>query len=400
MGGIEKLSASKIARLSKRGRYGDGGGLYLQVRNGRCKSWVFRYEREGTEHYMGLGSLHTVSLREARKKALQARACLARGVDPLRERAITIAQDVLVGANNKTFDECVEKYIETHKKGWNSDKHRQQWEHSLRAYAAPCFGQRDVGKVETSHVMEVLAPIWTTKTETAARLRERIERVLSWAATMGYRETENPARWSGHLQELLPPPSRVKTVRHHPSMPYQEIGAFFHRLDAEQRVAARALQFTILTACRTAEALAATWQEIDLAQHLWLIPAARMKCGRQHRVPLTDAALDILDSVRGMHPEWVFPSAKEKPLYGSVMLGVLKKMKRSDMTVHGFRSSFRVWTAEQTAHPREIAELALAHSVGTQVEAAYQRSDLAGRRRMLMQDWAAWCTSEQPSPRL
>ncbi|MDR3213290.1 MAG: integrase arm-type DNA-binding domain-containing protein [Azoarcus sp.] len=400
MAGVEKLSASRVARISKPGKYGDGKGLYLQVTKNMSKSWVFRYEMNGAEHYMGLGPLHTVNIDNAREEARKARTCIARGIDPLRERALVAAQNKSMNTNRKTFDDCAAQYIENHKKGWKSEKHQKQWEYSLRTYVSPRFGKINVCDITTSHVLKVLEPIWATKTETAARLRERIERILSWAATLGYRDAENPARWDGHLQELLPPPARVKPVRHHPSMSYHEIGAFFSRLGNERGVAARALQFVILTACRTSEAQAATWQEIDLAQRLWVIPAARMKCGRQHRIPLADAALSILDSLQGAHPEWVFPGGRGRPLHGSAMLDVLRRMNRGDVTVHGFRSSFRIWAAERTAYPREILELALAHRQGTQVEEAYQRSDLAERRRALMLDWAAWCATIQSPPEM
>ena len=396
MAGIEKLTASKVARISKPGRYGDGGRLYLQISKSGVKSWVLRYEIAGSEHYMGLGPLHEVDIRQARERAREARACLASGRDPLRERRAMIRE---ASEARKTFDECATAYIAIHKSGWKSDKHRKQWESSLQSYVSPHFGDRDVREITTAHVLSVLEPIWTTKVVTASRLRERIERVLSWAAMRGFREAANPARWDGHMQELLPKPSRIRAVRHHLAMAYQEIGAFFNLLEMAPGIGARALAFTILTACRTGETLAAKWDEIDLAQRVWIIPAARMKSGRPHHVPLSDAALGILKSVRGRHPTWVFPNSKGGRLYGSVMLDVLKKMNCHGMTVHGFRSSFRVWVAERTAYPREMAELALAHRAGSSVEEAYQRSDLFERRQALMQDWAIWCATTGRDPR-
>jgi integrase len=389
--GIEKLSASKIVRLSKPGKYSDGKGLYLQITKHLTKSWIFRYQRHGVEHYMGLGSLRAVGLQEAREAAQKVRALLGQRDDPFLARAAGI-QKRIPSANRRTFDECVDAYIASHRKGWRSSKHRKQWETSLRTYVSPRLGELDVRRIATSHVLEVLTPIWASRTETASRLRGRIERILSWAAISGYREGDNPARWRGCLQELLPNPSKVKKARHHPAMPYREIGAFYLRLEARPELAARALAFTILTACRNSEALHAKWAEIDFAQRLWTIPGERMKSERTHRVPLSDAALRILESLKGRDPVWIFPGTKPgRPVSDAVMLTVLRKMNCASVTVHGFRSTFRIWAAEQTLYPKEMAELALSHAVGSEVEQAYQRSDLFERRRALMRDWAAWC---------
>ncbi|MCL2643890.1 MAG: integrase arm-type DNA-binding domain-containing protein [Betaproteobacteria bacterium] len=397
---IEKLTASKVARISKPGKYSDGNGLYLQVTKSFVKSWVFRYQTNGKEHYMGLGPLHAVDIKEAREKARKARACLSRKVDPLQERMmITIKREKMEGfiEYSKTFDECVIEYIAHHKHGWKSAKHLKQWENSLRTYVSPNFGKMLVREITTVLVLKVLEPIWAIKTETASRLRERIERVLSWATICGYREGDNPARWNGHLQELLPKPSRIKIVRHYPSIPYQEIGEFFRLLNAEESIVARVLEFTIITVCRTSEALYARWQEMDLARCVWIIPGDRMKNGRMHRVPLTDAALKTLGMLKGLHPDWVFPNLKRgKPYCETVMFNLLRRMKRPGITVHGFRSTFRVWAAERTSYPWEIAEMALAHRQAKAVEEAYQRSDLFERRQALMQDWADWC---YPIPR-
>lgn len=390
---IEKLTASKIARISKPGKYGDGNGLYLQITKGFVKSWVFRYQIKGVEHYMGLGPLYAVDVKEAREAACKARACLARGGNPLMERAAILLEKKNLEENNKNFDECVVEYIAHHKHEWKSKKHLKQWESSLNTYVSPYFGKMDVREIKTALILRVLEPIWATKTETASRVRERIERVLSWATVHGYREGDNPARWDGHLQELLAKPSRIKTVRHHSSMPYQEIGMFFRRLNAQESIRAKALAFTILTASRTSEALYARWQEIDFARRIWIIPERRMKNSRPHRVPLAEAALQILHALKGLHPDWVFPNMKKKPhnlYYGSAMLELLKKMGYADITVHGFRSTFRVWAAEKTDYPREIVEIALAHKQATATEEAYRRTDFFELRQALMRDWGEW----------
>ncbi|MDR1424122.1 MAG: integrase arm-type DNA-binding domain-containing protein [Azoarcus sp.] len=386
---IEKLTPRQLAHILKPGRYSDGGGLYLQVTRMLVKSWVFRFEIAGAEHYMGLGPLHAVTLKEAREEARKARALLARGIDPMRARE---EKGRACASGNRTFDECVAEYIASHKEGWKNPKHKAQWRNSLLTYASPHFGKTDVREITTPLVLRALTPIWATKTETASRLRERIERVLSFAATCNYRDRDNPARWQGHLQELLPKPSRVRGVRHHPAMPYGEIAAFFAALAADAGLGIPALAFTILTAARTGETLAARWEEIDFEARIWLIPAERMKGGRPHRVPLADAALAILRRQLGLHPVWVFPGKKKgRTLDASILLDTLERMNRGDVTVHGFRSSFRVWAAERTEYPKEMAELALAHKLGAAVEEAYQRSDLFERRRALMRDWARCC---------
>lgn len=395
---IEKLTASQIARISKPGKYSDGGGLYLQATKTLVKSWIFRYQRNGIEHFMGLGSLRVVGIKEAREKACKARDCLAKGEDPLQERTKITANQKKIKGRNKTFDECASDYIAQRKHEWKSMKHLKQWEYSLGTYASPYFGKMLVREITTELVLQALEPIWAIKTETASRLRERIGRVLSWATIHGYREGDNPARWDGHLVELLPKPSRIKVVCHYPSIPYQEIGAFFGLLRAQGSIGARALEYTILTACRSSETLRARWQEIDLIRRVWTIPGERTKNGRAHRVPLADAALKILNALKGLHPDWVFPNPKRgKPLCETAMFGLLRRMRRPDITVHGFRATFRVWAAEKTAYPREVAEMALAHKQASSVEEAYQRSDLFGLRQTLMQGWADWCCHIRPT---
>lgn len=390
--GIEKLTALKVARLAKPGYHGDGGGLYLQIGPKGAKSWIFRYERQDRERHMGLGPLHTVSLADARERARELRRHLLGGVDPLdkkdREKSERLAEE----ARDLDFDTCAKNYIESHEAGWRNGKHRQQWENSLRQHVSPHIGRTPVRRIGTPLVLKVLEPIWRTKTETASRIRERIERVLAWATIRGYREGDNPARWRGHLDEMLPEPAKVKKVLHHAALPLREMGRFYALLGGQQGTAARALELTILTACRTAEVLGAQWSEVDFANGVWTIPAERMKANRPHRVPLVPAAIKILEAQRGQDDVLAFPGAKQgKSLSNMAMLTVLRRMNRDDITVHGFRSTFRDWAAEETDFPREIAEMALAHTVGTAVENAYRRSDLFDRRRQLMMAWAARC---------
>ena len=395
-GGIEKLTALKVARLSKPGRYADGKGLYLQITKALVKSWIFRYERDGRERYMGLGATHTVGLAEARELAREARVCISGGKDPLEVRNALVVANKAEQLSNLDFDRCAAEYIKSHKDAWKNEKHKKQWETSLSTYVSPHLGRLYVRRIDTPLVLKVLQPIWKTKTETASRIRERMERVLSWAARQGYREGENPARWHGHLEELLPKPAKLKKVTHHPALPYREVGAFFEQLRMQKGIGARALELTVLTACRTGEVLGATWDEIDFRARIWVVPPERMKNGKEHRIPLVDAALDVLKKFRGLDPVLVFPGAREdKKLSSMSMLTVLRRMSRADVTVHGFRSTFRDWAAEMTQYPKELAELSLAHTVGNAVENAYRRSDLSERRRALMQDWAAWCAVVQ-----
>jgi len=394
MPGIEKLSPSNVARLKKPGKYNDGGGLYLQVSRRGIKSWIFRYERQGEERCMGLGAIHAVSIGEARNAASKARARLAQGIDPLQDRMLNGSGEQK--PKDKTFDECVAAYVASHRSGWKSAQHARQWERQLQIYISPSLGRIHVRLIETAHIVRVLEPIWVSQTETATRLRGRIERVLSWATVSGYREGENPARWRGHLQVLLPAPAKLRRVHHHAAMPYEEISAFYERLCARKGKASRALAFIILTACRSNEVLQARWEEIDFERAIWTIPPERMKNGHTHRVPLVGAMLEILRRQQGQDPIWVFPGRTPgKPLTQDAILAVLHRMVESKVTVHGFRSSFRVWAAERTEHPKEVPELALAHAVGSLVELAYQRSDLIERRRALMQEWCEYCQKTQ-----
>jgi integrase len=292
-----------------------------------------------------------------------------------------------------TFDGCAAAYIDAHKTGWQNAKHRDQWRNTLTSYASPMFGSLPVQAVDVGLVMKALESIWQTKPETASRLRGRIEAVLDWAKVRGYREGENPARWRGHLDKLLPAPSKVRKVEHHPALPYDELADFVAALRSQEGVAARALGFLILTAARTGEVIGSRWDEVDLEEKIWVVPAARMKAGREHRVPLSEAAAAVLEQMKQIREsDFVFPGGKKgKPLSNMAMLAVLKRMDRGELTAHGFRSSFRDWAAERTNYPHEVAEMALAHTVGDKVEAAYRRGDLFQKRRQIMEAWARFC---------
>jgi integrase len=391
-----RLAALTVNRTKKPGLYPDGGGLYLQVALGGSKSWLFRFMLRGKARTMGLGSLTVVSLAEARVKAAEARSLRAAGIDPIKTRDAEITKADLEAAKAITFKNAAEKYIEAHKSGWKSAKHESQWRNTLKTHAYPVLGALPVQGIDVAHVMRVLERIWSKKTETASRVRSRIETVLDWATASGYRLGDNPARWRGHLENLLPKRSKVQKVKHHPALPYEEIGTFMVLLRDREAIAARAMEFTILTAARTGEAIGARWKEIDLEKKEWVIPGERTKGGRKHRVPLSQRAIAIVrkmsKDVNPKNKDFVFPGGKKgKPLSNMAMLTLLGRMKRGDITVHGFRSTFREWAEEQTAFPHEVKESALAHTVRDKVEAAYQRRDLFDKRRKLMDAWAKFC---------
>ena len=391
---IERLSAIQVTKTKKPGYYCDGAGLYLQIAPGGSKSWVLRYTLDGRTRDMGLGSAATFTLAEARERAKDARKLLADKLDPIAARQEAQRERRRAKARALLFNDAASRYIAAHEAGWKNAKHAGQWRATLDTYAAPVIGDMDVASIGTEDVMRVLTPIWTVKAETASRLRGRIESVLDWCAVQGHRSGDNPARWKGHLDKLLPARSKVQKVEHHPALPWREIGTFMQALRAMPGTAARAVELIILTACRTSEVLNAGWHEIDMAQRTWTIPAERMKAGRGHVVPLSDAAVSVLQAQAAAHGMrgFIFPSTKPgKPLSNMAGLMLLKRMGRSDLTVHGFRSSFRDWAGESTAHPREVIEHALAHQLKDKAEAAYQRGSLLERRRVLMADWAQYC---------
>lgn len=386
-----KLTILAVKKLTTPGRYSDGGNLYLHVKPG-SRAWTFRFTLPGAKaREMVLGTVADLSLADARDRARDARRLLAEGNDPIEARKAARAK---VAGQGFTFREVAALYVASHGDAWRNPKHRAQWTSTLEAYADPVMGGLPVGRVAVAEVMRVLDPVWKAKPETASRLRGRIEAVLDYAAARGWRMGENPARWKGHLVNLLPKRSKLAAVKHHAALPWGECPAFMQALAAQPGMAALALRFTILTAARTSEVTGATWGEVDLAAKVWTVPGARMKAGRDHRVPLSPPALALL---RGLRPpdaapgNAVFPGAKaDAGLSNMAMTAVLRRMRRADVTVHGFRSTFRDWCAEATAHPREVAEAALAHTLRDKVEAAYQRGDVLERRAKLMTEWAAF----------
>jgi integrase len=381
---MAKLSARRVATITEPGLYGDGHGLWLQVGPTGGKSWAFRYQLRRRARQMGLGPVDLVPLAEARQKAHEARRLLFEGIDPLERRK----EQSKPAPAATTFRSCAERYMAAHEAGWRNDKHRMQWSSTLRDYAYPLIGDLPVATIDTAAVMQVLEPIWSAKPETAGRVRGRIESVLSWATVAGYRQGDNPARWRGHLDQLLPAKLKVRRVRHHAAMPYRELPAFMAELRGQPGAAARALELTILCATRTGETLGATWYEIG--GDLWTIPGERMKGGRQHRVPLSPAAVTLLEALP-RDGEHLFPGQRRgKPLSNMAMAMLLRRMGHGEITVHGMRSAFRDWAAEVAHAPREVAEAALAHAISNEVEAAYQRGDLLERRRELMGQWAAY----------
>ena len=395
------LTAAKV-RTAAPGRYGDGAGLYLLVRSPEARFWLFRYTLGGKMREMGLGPASgaaAVSLAEVRVKARRFHDAVREGRDPLGERSAAEAAAKAAAHRaevlGKTFREVADLYVAAHEAGWRNAKHRQQWANTLTSYAFPHMGNLPVAEVDTAHTMAALEPIWHGKPETASRLRGRIESVLDYAKARGWRTGENPARWRGHLDNLLPARGKVSRVEHHAALPWGEIGAFMVALRGQEGLAARALELTISTAARTSEALNARWSEFDLDQGVWTVPPERMKAGREHRVPLTPAAVTLLRSLlplrEPLRGDWVFPGMRDaRPLSNMAMLMLLRRMGRADLTAHGFRSTFRDWAAE-TGQPADIAEAALAHTLGNKVQAAYQRGDLLTRRRKLMDDWAEFC---------
>jgi integrase len=374
------------------------------------KSWLFRFMLNGIAREMGLGPVHTIGLAEARERATAARKLRLDGIDPLEarraEKTRRAAEKAAEAAALVTFRKAAEGYIETNKSAWRNAKQAWQWIATLEAHVYPVIGDVPVSAVNTGHVTRILTPIWTTMAETAARVRGRIETVLDYAKVHGWRGGENPARWKGHLENVLPARSKVAKVEHPAALPWAEIGTFMAGLEKQDGMAALAFRFTILTAARTGEVIGARWSEIDMMNTaIWSIPASRMKAGVGHRVPLSDAALAVLRQAAKLRQSNadgpVFPGGTggkgAAGLSNMAMLAVLRRMKREDLTVHGFRSSFRDWAAETTSYQREVLEAALAHTIDSKVEAAYRRGDLFDKRRRLMDDWAAFCGRVAPA---
>tara|TARA_B100000780_G_scaffold274923_1_gene240687 strand:- start:83 stop:1309 length:1227 start_codon:yes stop_codon:yes gene_type:complete len=388
----KELSPIEVSRIQKRGLNFVGviPGLGLQVK-GNARSWVLRKRIAGKTRDIGLGGYPAVTLAQARESARAMRAKIAQGIDPIEERrerqmSLKAAQGRLI-----TFSEAMNRFLEDRGSEWRNAKHKQQWENTLTAYAVPVLGALHIKDIKLAHILNVLRPIWKTKTETASRLRGRIENILDWAKVHGYRENENPALWKGNLDKVLSTPTKTKFIRHHPALPYTDIGIFMQALTARPGVAALALQYCILTAGRSGEVRGATWREINLRKAEWTIPAERMKARKEHSVPLSGRAVEILQQLTIGHADEIIFKAPRGGMLSDMTLGAVLKRMDVPVTVHGFRSSFRDWAGETTAHPREVTEHALAHQLKDKAEAAYARGTLFDKRRHLMNDWGSYC---------
>ncbi len=388
---LHKLSAKSLSGNTKRGYYADGGGLYFRVSAFNTRSWAFRYTRSGKSREMGLGPHPDISLHEARKKAEDARRELRDQIDPINKRRAQRSAKAAQNAAALTFAQCTDAYIAKQEAGWKNAKHGNQWRNTLATYAYPVIGQVLISDIEQAHILRILEPIWTTKTETASRLRGRIENVLDYATVRGYRKGDNPARWRGHLDKLLAAPSKIVSPSHHTALPHTKIGALMERLREEIGINARALEFTILTIARSGEVRGATWDEIDMEGAVWTIPAHRMKAKREHRVPLPASTLKLLQGLPRIDGSpLLFPNTKGALLSDVALTNVLRRIGQT-VSVHGFRSTFRDWAGETTAFAREVIEHALAHQLKDKAEAAYARGTLFDKRRRLMNEWGKYC---------
>lgn len=383
------MTAAQVNAIRDDGVHRVAPSLYLQVRAGQgTSSWLFRYSRNNTNQWMGLGSVEDKSFTVARDEAAMLRVLVKRGEDPIaNKREVEAKRQIEEKPKAPTFDECAKNYIASHESSWKNDKHVAQWKSTLKTYAGPVIGKTPVDQIAVEHVLKILKPIWTQKVETASRLRGRIEKVLGWATAMKYRTGENPAAWTGALQHLLPAASAVQTIEHHKAVPYKDVPRVMADLRKTDGIGAKALMFTILTVARTGETLGARPEEFDFEAKVWTIPPERMKAGREHRVPLTDEALAIVKSLIEPGQKYVFHNEYGRQLSNMTMLKALRAIRDDGPTVHGFRSAFRDWAAEQTDAPREVVEACLAHAVGDAAELAYKRSDFLEKRRSLMGTW-------------
>jgi integrase len=407
MGKLNALRIKALIKAGKPGYTGDGGGLYLQISKWGSASWAFRYRVGDKLRTAGLGSVDTWTLAEARDRARVMRQQRADKIDPIDERRAARARDKIEAARLMTFQQCAQAYIEAHQADWRNAKSLKAWEGTLKMYAFPEIGDLPVRDIDTALVMKVLQPVWAKAPETASRLRGRIEAILGWATTSKFREGDNPARWRGHLENLLAKvinaKARVRQEKgrnaHHAALPYDDVGAFMVELRDQEGIAARALEFTILTAARTGEVRGARWDEFDLDKGLWTIPAERMKVGKEHRVALSSAAIAIVKQMAAIRScDFVFSGIRHGEQMGDLtMLKLLKRMRHDDITVHGFRSTFSDWCAERTSFPSEVREMALAHAVDNKVEAAYRRGDIFEKRRQLAEAWAKFCSAPMPA---
>ena len=387
-----ELAPVEVKRLTTPGLYAVGGvaGLHLQVTKSGARSWILRATIAGKRRDLGLGGYPDVTLAMAREKARETREKIAQGIDPVAERQRLRSAALAERLRDMTFEKAALAVVAKKQAEARNPKHGKQWASTLETYAYPVLGPMSVADIELAHVKQVLEPIWQTKTETATRVRQRIEAVLSWASVHGHRSGENPARWKGNLDAVLPAPTKVSKVEHHRAMPMDEMHDFMLALEKRKGIAPRCLAFVILTAVRSGEARAATWDEIDLAEKVWTIPADRMKAGREHRVPLSAPAVELLEALpRFAGCNLIFPNTQGRKLSDATLAAVLKRMNLHDKaTVHGFRSTFRDWAAERTSTPHHVAEMALAHTIKNHAEAAYRRGDLLAKRANLMQQWA------------
>lgn len=386
----KELSPIEIKRLNKVGHHPVGGvsGLLLQVTKSGAKSWILRTVVGAKRRDIGLGGYPSIPLGLARDKAREAKELIAKGTDPVEQRKAIRARLISSQISALTFDAAAEKVHRSKSTEFRNAKHSDQWITTIRRYASPIIGKLPIADVELAHIVKILEPIWLTKTETAARLRGRLEQVLAWATVSGFRTGDNPARWKGHLDAVLPKPGKVAKVTHHKALPIDAMAGFMQELRKREGLAAKALEFGILTATRSGEVRGAIWDEIDLKNRVWTIPAERMKTQKEHRVPLSDAAMKLLNDVPRMaENNLVFPAPRGGILSDMTLTAVMRRMK-VDAVPHGFRSTFRDWCAERTNYPRDVAEMALAHAIGNAVEAAYRRGDLFTKRSRLMQDWA------------
>lgn len=393
------LSARAVAQLVEPGHHAVGGtpGLYLYISEAGAKSWVLRVMASGKRKHIGLGSYKDASLAMARELAQTKRTQIANGIDPLEDKLRRKQEAAAARAAMITFESAAQAYVEAHGDSWKNPKHKDQWISTLSTYAHPILGKLNVADIGQAHVLSVLSPIWKEKTETASRLRGRIESVLDWATVRDYRSGDNPARWKGRLDKLLPAPNKIKVVEHHKALPVNATPPFMASLRQQEGMAARALEFAILTAARSGEIRGACWNEIDLQKKIWTVPAFRMKAGTEHRVPLSNEAIELLLALpRPAGTEVIFPSPRGLNLSDMALSAVMRRMK-VDAVPHGFRSTFRDWAGDHTSYPRDLAEDALAHTLQSKVEAAYRRGDALEKRRPMMQDWAEFLGSQPPA---
>ncbi len=392
--GIHRLTTRGAAAITKPGRHADGGNLYLQVSASGSRQWTFLFERNGKQREMGLGSAEhgNVTLADAREKALEARRHLAQGIDPIEARNGKLANAKVAGIK---FGKFADDYVKSHASQWSNPKHAAQWSMTLGDAYCSAIRAKAIATIQTDDILAVLEPVWLKVPETAGRVRMRLEKVLDAARVRGYRSGENPARWKGHLDHLLP--KRGKASRkHHAAMAWKEVPGFLQELEAREGTAALAFRLLILTACRTSEVINAEWSELDLDNSTWIIPAERMKARREHRVPLSKTAMDVLQQTKGKHKKFVFPGpADDGPLSNMALLMLLRRLKHDNVTAHGMRSAFRDWASECTSFPNEVCEMALAHVVENATEAAYRRGDLFEKRAKLMEAWAEFCTKTE-----